>query len=66
MNFRIVLKCTKGNDAAKFDRDLQMNSYEAADATFKTLARGVLEDIIDPFTLEFYYEDDLRYRLEKI
>ena len=66
MMYRVTLKCTNKNDADKYDRDLQMNSYDSALATFKTLVRGVLEDIIDPYVIEFYYGKEVRYRLEKI
>lgn len=66
MNYRITLMCSNKSDAIRFDRDLQMNDYDAATATFKTLVRGALEDIIDPYTIKLYYGEDIRYRLEKI
>ena len=66
MSYRITLKCSNKTDADKYDRDLQMNSYDAAIATFKTLVKGCLEDIIDPYIIEFYFGKDVRYRLEKI
>lgn len=66
MNYTIVLKCENKNDADKYDRNLQMNSYDSAVATFKTLVKGALEDIIDPYVIEFYYGESLRYRLENL
>ncbi len=66
MKYRIILKCSGETDAQKFDRDLQMNSFESAHATFKTLVKGALEDLISPYTIEFYYRETLRYKLESL
>ncbi len=64
MNYKIILACSNKSDAEKFDRSLQMNSFEAAQATFKILVKGALEDIIDPYIIEFYYGESLRYKME--
>jgi hypothetical protein len=45
---------------------LEMNSWEGAEATFKTLVIGALEDLIDPYVIEYYYGDELHYKLEKL
>ena len=66
MNYRIVLKCQNESDARKFDRDLRMNNYEVAENTFRTLAVGALKDLINPYSIEFYYGEQLSYKLEKI
>lgn len=66
MNYRIILRCENNKDAEKYDRDLNMNSYESAVATFKTLVKGSLEDLIDPYVVEFYYGGNLRYKLENL
>ena len=66
MNYTIILKCENVKDAEKFDRCLDINNYESATATFKMLTKSVLEDLIDPYTLEFYYRGTLRYRLESL
>lgn len=49
-----------------YDRDLLMNNYDAATATFKTLVKGALEDIIGPYVIEFYYLGSLKFRLESL
>jgi len=64
MKYTIILKCENEKDAGKYDRKLEMNSYDSASATFKTLIKGALEDIIDPYVIEFYYGELLSYKLE--
>lgn len=66
MNYTIILKCQRKEDAEKYDRKLEMNSYESALATFKTLVKGALEDLIDPYVIEFYYREELSHKLEKL
>jgi hypothetical protein len=66
MKYRVILRCSKKADADKFDRMLEMNSWEGAEATFKTLVIGALEDLIDPYVIEYYYGDELHYKLEKL
>lgn len=64
MNYRIILKCINEKDAQKFDRDLHLNSFEGAQATFKSLVKTALDNLIDPYIIEFYYGQELRYKLE--
>ena len=66
MKFKIILTCSNKNDAERFDRILEMNSYEAASATFKILVKGALEDLVDPYVIEFYYGEYIRYKLESL
>jgi len=66
MNYRIVLKCQSESDAKKYDRDLRMNHFETAESTFKSMVRGALEDLISPYIIEFYYGEQLSYKLEKL
>jgi len=66
MNYTIILKCQNEKDAEKYDRCLDINNYESATATFKILTKSVLENLIDPYTLEFYYRGILRYKLESL
>lgn len=66
MRYTILLKCESKSDAEKYDRKLEMNSYEAAMATFQTLVKRALEDLIDPYVIEFYYGEQLGYKLENI
>jgi len=66
MNYTIILKCVNKKDAEKYDRCLDINNYESATATFKMLVKMSLEELIDPYTIEFYYRGGLRYRLESL
>jgi len=66
MKYTIILKCENHKDAEKYDRKLEMNSYDAASATFRTLVKGALEDLIDPYVIEFYYGEQLSYKLENL
>lgn len=66
MNYTIILKCQNIKDADKFDRNLQLNDFESAEATFKTLVHGALNDLINPYSIEFYYGTTLRYKIENL
>ena len=66
MNYKITLKCENTKDEEKFGRELNINSYESATATFKTLVTASIEHMIDPFVIEFYYGDLLRYKIESL
>ena len=63
LNYRIRLECSNKSDAEKFNRDLFINSYESAQATFKTLVKGTLEELIDPLIIELWYGDSLNYKI---
>jgi len=63
-NYRIRLECQNKSDADKFNRDLFINSYESAVATFKTLVKGSLDEIIDPYQIELWYGDKIAYKVE--
>lgn len=73
MSYKIILKCSNERDEERYGRILYINNYEAADVTYKVLAKSALENLIDPYILEFYYPDDsdapatkCRLRLEKL
>ena len=65
MNYRITLKCLNEKDGEKFDRELHMNNYEAALATFSSLMQAAFKDLIDGYELELRNRDSIMYRFTK-
>lgn len=63
MSYKIILQCNNAIDQERFGRVLQINSYESAIATFKTLVKVTLEEVIDPYMIELWYGEKLRYRV---
>jgi hypothetical protein len=65
MHYRIVLKCENAKDAEKYDRDLHMNNFEAAQATVKSLMIAAYDNLIDGYIIEWFSQDELYYKVVK-
>jgi hypothetical protein len=65
MTYRIILNCDNSKDGEKYDRDLHMNNFEAAQATVKSLVIAAYDNLIDGYTIEWWASNEIYYKVVK-
>lgn len=50
--YTIILVCNVEKDEMTYGRHLNMNDYDTALRTYKTLVKGAMEDLIDGYKIE--------------